>query len=285
MSSRPASTRSADLGDVEYRTPIRNRIGDTVLLLLTAPIGGGALVFLLMIPAVLLSVVVRRSGLGEPSDASVVWIAGALAAVTLGVAAFFIRPWIAWRIRLEPAQVVLGGLGWPRRIRYEDLEFIWANPESADQTRDRVRGFGVKGVVSLRVSTGRRHRRIMLNCEEAQLCLGELQRRSPRAAAIDIYGRDYLPSDADARTTARRRLARYWLASGTVSLLLGVGGGVAANARLTGGWPAATGLNTAVEELRDRSNALYFLSFTPVFVGWGLFCLRQGRKHLRELSR
>lgn len=260
---------------VEYRPPIGSRIGDVFLLLLLLPVGTLGLAFLLVIPTVVLSSGLHRLGFGELAPASIFWIAGGGAAVLFGAFAFFTRPWAVWRIRLEPQHVVLSGLGWPALIRYEDVEFLQASPQ------DRLRN---AGAVWLKVNTRRRRRRILLDRDGAPLCLSNLRARCHRAAAIDLQGRDYLPSDVGARTQGARRLARYWVVSTVLFLPLGLAAGPLAVARLTDTWPADHSLRTSTRELSDRTKALYLLLFAPAMVGWGLFSLRQARKHLRESS-
>ncbi len=287
MSPGGFSTTSGDVNErvSEYRTPAGYRIGDAALLLTVATLGAGALIFLLMLPVTLLRLWIRRSGGTELSDASVALIAGSLAVVVLGFAAFAIRPWVAFWIRLEPTHLKLGGLGWPALIPYDDVEFIQADPGGGQQMSGRAHGSPVKGTIFLIVEATRHRWKVVLDCQEAESCLRELLRRSRYACAIDSSGHDYLPTEAAARPRAHRRLARAWLVSGGLSVFLGVVGGLGASAMLISDRPANPGLQATARDVADRLRAEEFLSWSPALIGWGLFSVRRGREHLRALRR
>lgn len=181
-----------------FRTPLSQRIGDVLVLVLAVPAAGAAAGFVTAIAA---TAILAESGRSMP------WfvpVAGA--ALALG-GLFLVRGLPAWSLALEEDAAVFGSL-WRRRVPYDEIVFIaagtlagWMGHEGRSQTRP-VRVESARG----RTAT------IRLKHAAADKALRALHARSRNAAALDAHGDEYLPAsgDPDAILAARSRLAREW---------------------------------------------------------------------------
>jgi hypothetical protein len=219
-----------------FRTPVVQRVGDVVLLVLVFPLAAAAVALLVVAGAVM---VTSRLGV-ELESSGAVGVAGAVVVMAVVLRS---RGWPAWSLGLEEDAVRIGPFP-RRRVPYEDVTFIAAGTRRGWLGHDES-----SEAYALRVET--RSGRIMtvrLTHSDADKALIALHARARNAAALDAQGHEHLPASGDAHAiiAARARFAATWaplvwlsFAGGIAVLTLG-GWGLITAAR-EGEWGAAAG--------------------------------------------
>jgi hypothetical protein len=200
-------------GLYQWKTPISQRIGDTLLILILFPIMIASLSFLL---SILMFLILMVLGMNEDE-----WFRpGVISSIGVGLIMSFVlvHRRLCWEIRLEGDQIFLGVASLGRRIPCSWVKFIRAD----DVIRAREVHFLRRGAIPLRLEVDWLHRAtIWLGPEDAKDCLKALQQLCRKASVVDPDGREYLPLDQAAVPAGKIRLGRFYLTSGMIGLIMG----------------------------------------------------------------
>lgn len=230
-----------------FRTPIGNRVGDVVLMLVV-----GALF-------------VGLAALLHPAFGLVVLLAL--------IALFRIMPF-SWVLVLEAEHAWVGFWGLGRRVPYGSVRSLRAGTLS-DLAGTKQVDDGVPLVIE---GTGGKVE-IRLRRADAQAAVTELHARCPHASGIDLQGNDLLPSDPREAALARPRLARSWTAQAVAALGLSAVIVVAVAIITLAPEPRATSdlqaLSTRIQHRRAVAGCLVIL---PATLGYGIMALRRARR-------
>jgi hypothetical protein len=250
--SRILSSTLSEQAPIEFSTTPGQKIGDTLLAMLTLLASTPFIYFFSHLPVMLL--------FPEATDQYISRYALAATLLILPVLALRV-PIRWWSIRITPETLLLKS--WRRQsIVLQEIRLLNADPAMGHKS-------GADAPLPLHIETrnGKSYK-IFLRSTDAQFCIEYLTAQCNWIAAVDTKGNSILPGDPACRATAKRRIGRIYLYSGVPLLIFGIAVLVAlilqANDILSGDDNLAEGL--------------YALTATISCISYGLWAIGKYRK-------